>query len=315
MTKQLISTGQGQGLSPEWYLRGRLRLRHLKLVKVLDETRNIGEAAQRMATTQPAISKMLGELEAMVRVQLFTRTSKGTFATPHGESLIRHARWILGDLDRAGLEWFVQPEQKKERVVLGVNSSSASFLVPHALLKLQARGDAVSVVVREGSLEALMPQLLTRDIDLIVARLGEATQQPGLVSEVLSQESMCVVCAKAHPLATVKRCDWKALSRYPWILPPHGSPVRAALDIILLREGVTPQSHVESASVITNMVLMDNSESLAVFPQNVAAYHQDRGALKILNIKLPDVFGPLGLVRHSHLEISDGIQAVINCLR
>ena len=41
---------KSQGLSQEWYLRGRLRLRHLKLVKVLDETRNIGEAAQRMAT-------------------------------------------------------------------------------------------------------------------------------------------------------------------------------------------------------------------------------------------------------------------------
>ena len=30
---------------------------------------------------------------------------------------------------------------------------------------------------------------------------------------------------------------------------------------------------------------------------------------------LPDVFGPLGIVRHSHLEISEGIQAVIDCLR
>lgn len=306
---------KSQGLSQEWYLRGRLRLRHLKLVKVLDETRNIGEAAQRMATTQPAISKMLGELESIVQVQLFTRTSKGTFPTPHGESLIRHARWILGDLDRAGLEWFAPPEKQKARVVLGVNSSSAAFLVPRALLTLQARGDAVSVVVREGSMEALMPQLLTRQIDLIVARLGEATQQPGLLSEVLSQESMCVVCSNAHPLASMKRCNWAALSRYPWILPPHGSPVRAALDIILLREGVTLQSHVESASVITNMVLMDNSQALALLPQNVADYHRDRRALTILNISLPDVFGPLGIVRHSHLEISEGIQAVIDCLR
>lgn len=311
MTKSI----EPKGLGDEWYLRGRLRLRHLKLVKVLDETRNIGEAAQRMATTQPAISKMLAELEAIVKVQLFTRTSRGTFATPHGESLIRHARWILGDLDRAGLEWFAQPEQQNERVVLGVNSSSAAFVVPHALLKLQARGAAVSVVVREGSLEALMPQLVTRQIDLIVARLGEATQQPGLVSEVLSQEAMCVVCSNTHPLAKQARCDWAALSRYPWILPPQGSPVRTALDIILLREGVTLQSHVESASVLTNMVVMDNSLALAMFPQKVADYHQSRRALTVLKIKLPDVFGPLGIVRHSHLEISAGIQAVMDCLR
>ncbi len=40
-----------------------------------------------------------------------------------------------------------------------------------------------------------------RQIDLIVARLGEARPTPTLVSEMLSQESMCVVCSNAHPLA------------------------------------------------------------------------------------------------------------------
>ncbi|XRC91520.1 LysR family transcriptional regulator [Ottowia sp. VDI28] len=302
------------GLRENWYLRGRLRLRHLKLVVDLEETHHVGETARRLATTQPAVSKMLAELEALMGAALFTRTPKGTFATPYGQTLIRHARWILGDLDRLGADCMAEADAGRERVVLGTNSSSAAFLVPQALLALRKRAAEVSLVVREGSLETLMPQLQTRQIDLVVARLEDFSAHSELICIPLRQEPMCVVTSCSHPLAGRKKCTWAHLTQYPWILPPSGSPVRKALDLLIRREGIPVDSYIESASAMTNLMLMDHSDHLSILPMGIARYHEARGALAILPVRLADIFAPLGVLRHSRLELSVGMQQVIDAL-
>lgn len=301
-------------LRADWYLRGRLRLRHLRLLVVMDDVRNVGEAARRMATTQPAVSRMLAELEDMVGARLFERTSKGTFPTVHGASMIRHARWVLGDLERMGREWSEPGGLGVETLSVGINSSSAAFLVPRTLLRLERRAAGVNVLVREGSIEALLPDLQTRKLDLVVARLGAGTAGAGLSTRILCEEPMCVCGSASHPLASRKRPSWRDLASYPWILPPCGSPVRAGLDMLFQREDVRPASRVESASVLNNMVLMDNSQALSVMPRAVAAYHARRHALAILAVELPPVFGPIGVIRHDSLEPSPAMRALVECL-
>ncbi|MPS28321.1 LysR family transcriptional regulator [Pigmentiphaga sp.] len=301
-------------LRADWYLRGRLRLRHLRLLVVMDDVRNVGEAARRMATTQPAVSRMLAELEDMVGARLFERTSKGTFPTVHGASMIRHARWVLGDLERMGREWSEPGGLGVETLSLGINSSSAAFLVPRTLLRLEERAAGINVLVREGSIEALLPDLQTRKLDLVVARLGAGTAGPGLATRILCEEPMCVCGSASHPLASRKRPSWKELAAYPWIMPPRGSPVRAGLDMLFQRADVRPASRVESASVLNNMVLMDNSHALSVMPRAVAAYHARRHALAILAVELPPVFGPIGVIRHDSLEPSPAMLALVDCL-
>ncbi|MCK9507904.1 MAG: LysR substrate-binding domain-containing protein [Pigmentiphaga sp.] len=300
-------------LRADWYVHGRLRLRHLQMLLALDDVRNVGEAARRLATTQPAVSRMMAELEAMVGTRLFERTSKGTFPTPHGASMIRHARWILGDLDRMGKEWSSPGGLSVETIHVGINSSSAAFLMPHALLRFEQRMPAVNVQVREGSIEALLPDLYTRKLDFIVARLGADLRAEELVRQVLYEEPMCICCAADHPLAA-QRPSWEALSAYPWIMPPRGSPVRIGLDLLFQQHGVSVQSRVESASVVNNMVLMDNSQALSIVPRAVASYYARLHGLSIVDLTLPTVFGPIGVIRHQSLAPSGAMLALMDCL-
>jgi len=310
-----IPVERSVSLRADWYLRGRLRLRHLRLLLVMDEVRNVGEAARRLATTQPAVSRMVAELEDMLGVRLFDRTSKGTFPTDHGVSMIRHARWVLGDLERMGREWSEPGGLGIETIAIGINSSSAAYLVPHALLRFEQRAAGVNVLVREGSIEALLPDLETRKLDLVVARLGARAGGQELVQQILCEEPMCVCSSADHPLAARRKLSWKALAAYPWIMPPQGSPVRAGLDMLFQRQGIRPSSRIESASVVNNMVLMDSSQALSVVPRSVAAYHARRHRLSILEMELPPVFGPIGILRHPSLDPSPNMLALIDCLQ
>jgi len=76
-------------------VRGRLRLRHLELLDVLDNTGSIHKAAARLSMTQPAASKLLRDAEEIYGGQLFTRSSSGLRPTPGGDAAIRWARSIL----------------------------------------------------------------------------------------------------------------------------------------------------------------------------------------------------------------------------
>jgi DNA-binding transcriptional LysR family regulator len=301
-------------LQTDWYLRGPLRLRQLRLLIVLGEVNHIGDAARLLSTTQPAVSKMLAELEKLVGTPLFTRTARGTFPTPHGDSMIRHAAWILGDLDRMGRDWNASAASR-ERIHLGINSSSAAYLVPHALVQLQAIAPELTVVVREGSIETLLPDLLTRKLDLIVARVGPALVNADLTYTTLGDAPMCVVASADHPLARRKTCTWQDLAEWPWILPPDGSPVRTGLDALFLHHGIRPRAHVESASVLNNLVTMQQSPAVSLMPTPVATYHAKRQGLRMLPIPLPPLFGPTAILQHRALALSSGMQAVIDCLK
>ena len=84
-----------------WFIRARLKTRQLLLLVALAEEGNIHRAAQVLNMTQPAASKMLKELEEVLEVTLFERLPRGMQPTWYGESMIRHARMVLTNLNHA----------------------------------------------------------------------------------------------------------------------------------------------------------------------------------------------------------------------
>jgi len=303
-------------LSGDWYLRGRLKFRHLRLLAVLADVGNQAEAARRLATTQPGVSKMLAELEAMVGARLFERTAKGVMPTPRGETLIRHARWILGDLGRLGEELAALGDTLAGEIHLGTNSSSAASLVPRSLVLLRRRAPALTVVVHEASVESLLPALEARKLDLVVARLGRVTASADYAQRALFEEPMVLAAAPDHPLAARKSAlGWHELGAYSWILPPEGSPVHDALMLLLVRHRVEPRVLARSVSILNNLVLMEAAGALSVFPAAVGREYERRGLLATLPLALPPVFGPIGVITLRGLAPSPGLASLIECLQ
>ena len=79
-------------------LDGRIKLRHLQCFLAVAEQRSIQRAAERLAVTQPAVSKTLRELEEMLGVQLFRRGRRGALPTADAEAFQRYASASLSAL-------------------------------------------------------------------------------------------------------------------------------------------------------------------------------------------------------------------------
>lgn len=290
-------------------------MRHLHLLVALDDQRHLGRAASQLHTSQPAVSRTLSEIEAAVCETLFSRTPKGTFPTAAGEVLIRHARQALQVLRNADEEIGVLREGLNGRLRIGTIYSSAAYIVPNALILLAESAPGLRVTVREASLDGLLPELLGRRLDVIVARLDRRIAKEGLEFRKLFDEPMSLVTGRGHPLAQRRKLRWPELQDYPWILPLEDNPVREGLEALFLRHGVRQlAARIECGSILVNSVLLNGTNAISVLPGSVALHYEKLGLLRTLPLALPQIFGPIGLITTGNDLQPKGLALFAQCL-
>ncbi|MCA3184539.1 MAG: LysR family transcriptional regulator, partial [Cupriavidus sp.] len=164
--------------------RSNIKLRHLQLLVALDEFRHLGRTAEFLSVSQPAVSKVLAEVEKMLGLTLFTRSTRGTEPTPAGESLVRFARAVLAQYDVTRDEIEAVASGAAGRVRVGSMGATLPVLLAQAVARLKDRSPRATVLVEEGDLTHLLPRLRLSELDVIVGRLEPAYAAPDLVTEV-----------------------------------------------------------------------------------------------------------------------------------
>ncbi len=69
----------------------RIKLHHIEAFLEIMRHRSLTEAARGLGLTQPAMSRRLKELEAILGVQLLERDRRGVRITPQGARFLHHA--------------------------------------------------------------------------------------------------------------------------------------------------------------------------------------------------------------------------------
>ncbi|HEY7903937.1 MAG TPA: LysR substrate-binding domain-containing protein [Casimicrobiaceae bacterium] len=301
---------------PGWFLRSRLKMRHIQLVAAVDEARSIHKAAARLRMTQPAATKLLAELEHLLEVRLFERSTRGIIPTPHGESLARHARAVLGTLDHARDEMTALKAGATGKLAIGMLLVAAPLLLPRALLAFKRRNPRVTVQLQEGNLGTLLPRLSRGELDLVVGRLTSDFATTGLAFTHCYDEPMAVVARLGHPLRRRRNLALADLARESWVLPPPEAAFRQRIDAAFRRGGVDPPAQlVESTSYLANTTLLQESDMLGVMPRNVARHYARADALAVLNVQLPLPSGPVGVITRTDHPPSAAFEEMLSALR
>ena len=272
-----------------------LRLRHLELLVVLSETATMRGAATRLHLSQPAISKMLGEIESCFGARLFERSHLGIHANALGSSAAFRARAALHELARATED--VDAMQSGATAVLRVGAPSVTAAIPAAIATLRKRLPGAAVQLVEGRVHELIHRLLKRELDCvfgaITPELIAIDMIPLLEPVVLLKDELCVLASTSNKSVGGRRLKWSDLRAAQWVVPPKETLVRQAFITAFLNSGATPPVPVVEAmsSVTIGTVLRKDPSLLCAVRLEHALDEVARGGVQRLQV-LPQVVLP-----------------------
>ena len=293
----------------------RLRFRHLELIATVYDFGGILRASQRLNLTQPAVTKSLQDVEALLGVQLFVRSSRGLTPTHYGEAFVRHAKIVLAQLRHSAEELQNLREGFGGHVTVGTLLAASAELLPRAIIALKDERPNVAITVFDGTYDVLIPRLRMGDLDLVLGRIPEGIQADDLVYEAFYAEKTDLVCRREHPLARRRRLVLADLLSEPWLLPVPESHLRRQLERIFAEQKLPfPKNIVESVSALTNRALIDGSDIIGVLPHHVARADIEKARFVRLPVELRGTESQVGAMMRAPRDLRPSAAALLDHL-
>lgn len=303
-------------IPPVSSLHARLKMQHLRLLLAIEERGSLRKAAELLALSQPAVTKMLQDMEALLGVTLFERHLRGLRPTRFGVAVTRYATLVFSDM--AGLRDELESLEtgRVGKVRVGTVMAPTPVLMAEVIKRLKRDHPLLNLTVHVDTSDMLVPLLERDQLDLVLGRLPEGWDASHLNFESLVDECLALVVGAGHPLAGRTNLTLEELASYPWILQARPSPMRVLIDRSFEDAGVTPpQSTIETAAILMTMSLLPGSDLIAAVPDAVANFHARMGMLHILPVPLPRKLGPYGIIMRQGRQPSASTLLLVDELR
>jgi DNA-binding transcriptional LysR family regulator len=298
-----------------WFVRARLKTRQLMLLVAIEEEGNIHRAAEVLNMSQPAASKLLKDLEDMLGVSLFERLPRGMRPSWYGESMIRHARIALAGLSAAGTEIESLKAGRAGAVAIGAIAGAAVSLLPKALARISQAHPDLRVSLLVESSDVLLERLEQNRLDLMVGRLFAGHDNRNLHYQALAEEEVCAIARPQHPIFERPAPDLEDLARAAWIVPPEGSALRHRFELMFRSAGLpAPARVIGTAAVLFLTKMLQESDYLAVVPQDVARHYAEHGMVRIVPLELSCRMDSFGIITRTDWLLSPGAKTVLEAL-
>jgi len=173
----------------------------LRVLSALAEEGSATRAAERLFTTQPAISRSLRKLRDLFGDELFVQTRYGLKPTPIGENLCKVIPSCMNELNQAfdQVDSFCLAE-KKDRLRIAINPFLAMYLPAKIHFAIQKQAPGIELeIINWNSLST--EKLLRGELDLAINYSTEIPKD--LVASKLIDDSFQLLARNGHPLAGI----------------------------------------------------------------------------------------------------------------
>lgn len=291
-----------------------LQLRDLRYFEVVAELGHVGQAADKLGRTQPALTKAVQRLEESFGSPLFERRGRGIRLTPVGEVLLARARQLRGATEEALREVGDFARGNAGHVRIGSGPIAADHVLPEVcnLLLAEAPGTTMDITVAPST--ELRDQLREGSIDLLVGLMPE--QDPQFVTHAIVEDVVVVAARTDHPVFALKRLAMKDLLQWQWVLPGDNVASRQWLDAAFRSRKLpapTVQLNANSIPLLPRLIARTNLLSF-LSRHNLAAGGQ-YGSLREVPLKDTTLRRHLGVTYRKEGYLSPAAQRLLGLLR
>lgn len=297
----------------------RLKLRELRVLLTVVQCGSMGQAAIRLAVSQPAVSKAISDLEQTLGVQLLDRSAHGVVPTLYGDALLKWAVTVFDDLRQAIKEIEFLSDPTAGEVRIGSTEVGTAGLVPAVIDRLARQYPKLTFNVRQAIDVALQYEdLRARNIDLILGRMLTPidSKDDDLDAEVLFDDPLFVVTGVGSKWLRRRNIDPAELLDASWCIPPAGIVIRPRLAEAFRAKGLKmPAEIVTSTSIQLFIALVATGRFLALLSGSTLQLSGKRLGLKRVPVDLPIRSGPVGIVTLKNRALNPTAQLFIKTAR
>ena len=267
------------------------KLRHIRLFLQIAESGSVTAAARAAGLTQPAVSKSLADLEALLGGALFVRLGRRMQLTAEGQRFAHHARAAMASLDAAAR---VISQDEAANLSVGLLPTVSARFFPRVVSRFLAGQPAVTLAIETGSHPVLLRKLRERHVDLMVGRMPEAPEMEGLDFEFLYEEPIIAVVRAGNPFARLPLTD--LLRRVPVVLPTRESIIRRKVDDFLASLGLGDlRAAVETSTLALGRGLLLASDAVWFISAGVVEEDVESGQLVPVALGASYLSGAIGM--------------------
>ncbi|MGO1118464.1 LysR substrate-binding domain-containing protein [Rhodovibrionaceae bacterium A322] len=231
-------------------------------------------AAEALHVTQPAISRLIADLERQVGFSLFERRQRGLHPTQDGQQLYAEVERSFRGMDLIMEAAEAIRSHGVGRVRIIAMPAYADGVLSSAIGAFVARYPGIRVELESGPKKLAVERVVSEQFDVGVGILPLPEQALNIFP--LGDNDAICIAPLTHGLAGVDSVDLATLAGQPFIALAQGSPFRATVDRLFQKSGVSPKLVVEARTQrgICNMVAA--GAGLSIIDSSVAREFMDK---------------------------------------
>ena len=179
-----------------------LKLKDLRYLVALADTRHFGRAAARCFVSQPTLSAQLRKLEEYLGVQLVERAPRRITLTEAGEAIAVRARGMLESSQEIVTLAHALRDPLAGRLRLALLPTIGPYLLPLVAPKIRKALPRLELMLYEYQTRPMLEHLRNGEID--VGILALPVNEEGIETRALYDEPFMLAMPETHPLARRK---------------------------------------------------------------------------------------------------------------
>ena len=281
-------------------------LADLRVFVQIAEAQNLTQGARRAHLSPASASARLKALEGRLGARLFYRDNRGVTLTAAGNTLLRHARVILRQVEHAKGEIAGQGADQAGHIRIYANTTAVTEFLPELLADFLAARPGVTVDLQERLMRDIVRGVQDGAVDFGIGAGHFA--ESGLQSLHFSTDRLVLVVPASHPLAARRRIALRDTLRYDHVGLYDSSSMQTFLREVVAREGGSMTVRIQLRSFDAMCRMIEAGVGVGVLPESAAVRHQRTMQLAV--VQLSDAWA----VRERSVLVRD-LDALPSCAR
>ncbi|MDQ2733650.1 MAG: LysR family transcriptional regulator [Pseudomonadota bacterium] len=258
-------------------MKTRLELWQLEYFVAVAEELNFRQAADRLAITQPPLTRQVQALEALLGTRLLDRDRRGVALTDAGRKFLEEARALLAHAEKV-LTRTRRTSANTQVVRLGITTVVDAELFTWLDKALVQHASGVRLQHRRQISQRSIADIRSGRLDAALIGLPSVTED--LVVETLFQETLVAALPASHALAKKRLVSLRDLSTSPfyWFERRRNTAYFDHFEVLFQKHGFAPQRLVEPEEHHVLLGLIAAGSGVALVPASLTN-HARKGVI------------------------------------